>query len=167
MDDNINYNKSSNNKKVIIIILCLIVIVCLGVFIYFKFIKTAKNETTNEQNIIENSKNNNMADNNGNSEITNTDIDYKEKATFLMTIEDVFSITGRGTVVTGRIEKGTINVNDSVKIIGLNGETRTTTVVGIETLRENLDSATVGDNVGLLLKNIKKDEVESGQVLAK
>lgn len=158
MDDNINYNKSSNNKKVIIIILCLIVIVCLSVFIYFKFIKTAKNETNNEPNIIEN---------NDNSEITNIDTDYKEKATFLMTIEDVFSITGRGTVVTGRIEKGTINVNDSVKIIGLNGETRTTTVVGIETLRENLDSATVGDNVGLLLKNIKKDEVESGQVLVK
>lgn len=153
-----------NNTNKIIIAICLIVIICVGVFVYFRFIKVSKNESTDVQNITENSGNSN----NRTDTSYNKDPNYKEKATFLMTIEDVFSITGRGTVVTGRIEKGTIKVNDTVQIIGVNGEViKTTTIIGIEVLRENLDSATVGDNVGLILKNIKKDEVEKGQVLTK
>ena len=85
---------------------------------------------------------------------------------FLMPIEDVFSIEGRGTVVTGRIERGTINLNDEAEIVGL-GETRKTVVTGIEMFNKSLDEGRAGDNAGLLLRGTKKDEVERGMVLAK
>ncbi len=85
---------------------------------------------------------------------------------FLMPIEDVFTITGRGTVVTGRIERGKINVGDEVEIIGL-GDTRKTTVTGIEMFRKLLDEGLAGDNIGALLRGIDKNAVERGMVLAK
>ena len=84
---------------------------------------------------------------------------------FLMPIEDVFSITGRGTVVTGRIEQGVVNVSDTVEIIGIK-DTTSTTVTGVEMFRKLLDRGEAGDNVGVLLRGTKKDEVERGQVLA-
>jgi elongation factor Tu len=84
---------------------------------------------------------------------------------FAMPIEDVFSITGRGTVVTGRIEAGTLNVGDQVEIVGLR-ELQTTTVTGIEMFRKLLDEGRAGDNVGLLLRGIGKEDVERGQVIA-
>jgi elongation factor Tu len=84
---------------------------------------------------------------------------------FLMPIEDVFSITGRGTVVTGRVEQGMLNVGDSVEIVGLR-ELQTTTVTGVEMFRKLLDEAQAGDNVGLLLRGIGKEDVERGQVVA-
>jgi elongation factor Tu len=83
---------------------------------------------------------------------------------FLMSIEDVFSITGRGTVVTGRVEQGTLRVGTEVEIVGLR-ETQKTTVTGVEMFRKLLDEAVAGDNVGLLLRGIGKDEVERGQVI--
>jgi elongation factor Tu len=82
-----------------------------------------------------------------------------------MSVEDVFSITGRGTVATGRIERGTIKVNDTVEIIGLR-DTTTSVVTGIEMFRKLLDSGQAGDNVGILLRGIEKDGIERGQVLA-
>jgi len=85
---------------------------------------------------------------------------------FLLPIEDIFSITGRGTVVTGRVERGTVKVGDEVEIVGF-GETRRTVVTGVEMFRKILDQAQAGDNVGCLLRGIGKDEVERGQVLAK
>ena len=85
---------------------------------------------------------------------------------FLMSIEDVFSITGRGTVVTGRIEQGVLNVNEEVEIVGLK-ETRKTVATGIEMFRKLLDQGVAGDNVGVLLRGVGKDDVERGQVLAK
>jgi elongation factor Tu len=85
---------------------------------------------------------------------------------FLMPIEDIFSIQGRGTVVTGRIERGVIKVGESVEIVGIR-ETTTTTVTGVEMFRKLLDTGEAGDNVGILLRGTKKDEVERGQVLAK
>ena len=85
---------------------------------------------------------------------------------FLMPIEDVFSISGRGTVVTGRIERGTLKLGDDVDIVGFR-ETRTTKVTGIEMFRKEMDEAQAGDNVGVLLRGIGKDEVERGMVLAK
>jgi elongation factor Tu len=85
---------------------------------------------------------------------------------FLMPIEDVFTITGRGTVVTGRIERGKVNVGDEVEIIGL-GDTRKTIVTGIEMFRKQLDEGLAGDNVGALLRGIDKTTVERGMVLAK
>ncbi len=86
---------------------------------------------------------------------------------FLMPIEDVFSITGRGTVVTGRIERGVINVNDTVDIIGIKDKTLTTTVTGVEMFRKLLDQGQAGDNVGLLLRGVKREEVERGQCVIK
>ncbi len=86
---------------------------------------------------------------------------------FLMAVEDVFTITGRGTVVTGRVERGTLKVGDEVEIVGLSEEKRKTVVTGIEMFRKQLDEAIAGDNVGVLLRGITKDEVERGQVLAK
>jgi elongation factor Tu len=86
---------------------------------------------------------------------------------FLMPIEDVFTITGRGTVVTGRIERGIINVNETIEIVGIKEKVQTTTVTGVEMFRKLLDSGMAGDNVGLLLRGIKREEVERGQVCVK
>jgi len=86
---------------------------------------------------------------------------------FLMPIEDVFSIKGRGTVVTGRIERGEVKVNETVEIVGIRPKTTSTVVTGVEMFRKSLDEGLAGDNVGLLLRGIEKDDVERGQVAAK
>ena len=96
-------------------------------------------------------------------------IDAPERDTdkpFLMSIEDVFTISGRGTVVTGRVERGELKINDEVEIVGLR-DTQKTVVTGIEMFRKSLDSAMAGDNAGALLRGISRDQVERGQVLAK
>jgi len=85
---------------------------------------------------------------------------------FLMPIEDVFSIKGRGTVVTGRIERGKVNVNEEIEVVGLR-DTKKTVVTGVEMFRKTLDEGQAGDNVGILLRGVEKDDVERGQVLAK
>ncbi|MDG4657862.1 elongation factor Tu [Ectobacillus antri] len=86
---------------------------------------------------------------------------------FLMPVEDVFSITGRGTVATGRVERGIVKVGDAVEIVGLAEETKNTTVTGVEMFRKLLDQAQAGDNIGALLRGIARDEIQRGQVLAK
>jgi len=86
---------------------------------------------------------------------------------FLMPIEDIFSITGRGTVVTGRVERGIVKVGEEVEIVGMAAEARKTVVTGVEMFRKLLDEGQAGDNIGALLRGIDKDEVERGQVLAK
>ncbi|MDP9431762.1 MAG: elongation factor Tu [Actinomycetota bacterium] len=86
---------------------------------------------------------------------------------FLMPIEDVFTITGRGTVVTGRVERGIVKVNETVDIVGIKETTSSTTVTGVEMFRKLLDQGQAGDNVGLLLRGIKRDDVERGQVIVK
>jgi len=86
---------------------------------------------------------------------------------FIMPVEDVFTITGRGTVVTGRVERGTVKVGDEVEIVGLMPEPRKTVVTGVEMFRKILDRAEAGDNIGVLLRGIQRTEVERGQVLAK
>jgi elongation factor Tu len=86
---------------------------------------------------------------------------------FLMPIEDVFTITGRGTVVTGKVERGTLKVNETVEIVGIKETKQTTTVTGIEMFRKLLDTAEAGENVGLLLRGIKREDVERGQVVCK
>ena len=85
---------------------------------------------------------------------------------FLLPIEDVFSISGRGTVVTGRVERGIIHVGDEIEIVGLK-ETQKTTCTGVEMFRKLLDEGQAGDNVGVLLRGTKREDVERGQVLAK
>ena len=86
---------------------------------------------------------------------------------FLMPVEDVFTITGRGTVATGRVERGELKLNDTVEIVGIAEETRSTVVTGIEMFRKLLDSAVAGDNIGALLRGIDRKEIQRGQVLAK
>ena len=86
---------------------------------------------------------------------------------FLMPVEDVFTITGRGTVATGRVERGELKLGDTVEIVGLSEEKKSTTVTGIEMFRKMLDSAVAGDNIGALLRGVQRNEIERGQVLAK
>ena len=86
---------------------------------------------------------------------------------FLMPVEDVFTITGRGTVATGRVERGTIKLQDEVEIVGLSKESKKTVVTGVEMFRKLLDQAEAGDNIGVLLRGIQREEIERGQVLAK
>ena len=86
---------------------------------------------------------------------------------FLMPVEDVFTITGRGTVATGRVERGTLHLNDEVEIVGVKEETQKTVITGIEMYRKLLDEAQAGDNIGALLRGINRDQIERGQVLAK
>ena len=96
-------------------------------------------------------------------------VDTPERETdkpFLMPVEDVFTITGRGTVATGRVERGTIRVNEPVEIVGIK-DTRTSVVTGVEMFRKLLDKGEAGDNIGALLRGVSRDEVERGQVLAK
>ena len=93
--------------------------------------------------------------------------DRKEDLPFLMPVEDVFTITGRGTVATGRVERGVLKMSDEVEIVGLTDETRKTVVTGIEMFRKLLDYAEAGDNIGCLLRGIQRNEIERGQVLAK
>ena len=86
---------------------------------------------------------------------------------FLMPVEDVFTITGRGTVATGRVEQGTIKVGEQVEIVGIRPQTTSTVVTGVEMFRKLLDQGQAGDNIGVLLRGTKRDEIERGQVLAK
>jgi elongation factor Tu len=86
---------------------------------------------------------------------------------FLMPVEDVFTITGRGTVITGRIERGIVKVNEEVEIVGIKAESQKTTVTGVEMFRKLLDEGQAGENVGLLLRGTKREDVERGQVVCK
>ena len=86
---------------------------------------------------------------------------------FLLPVEDVFTITGRGTVATGRLERGTVKLNDPAEIVGLSTEKKSTVITGIEMFRKQMDSAEAGDNVGLLLRGVQRTEIERGQVLVK
>lgn len=85
---------------------------------------------------------------------------------FLMPVEDIFSITGRGTVATGRVERGTVKVGDTVEIVGLTNEKRSVVVTGVEMFKKQLDQAEAGDNIGALLRGVQRNEIERGQVLA-
>ena len=86
---------------------------------------------------------------------------------FLMPVEDVFTITGRGTVATGRVERGTLHLNDNLEILGVKEDVQTTVVTGIEMFRKQLDEAQAGDNIGALLRGINRDQIVRGQVLCK
>src|SRR5699024_9490475 len=86
---------------------------------------------------------------------------------FLMPIEDVFTITGRGTVATGRVERGVVKVSDEVEIIGIKDEIKKTVITGVEMFRKMMEEAEAGDNIGALLRGIDREEIQRGQVLAK
>ena len=167
-------NQNRNKKSIVVPIIIVVVLAVAAVFGASKLMKkdTPVNNDTNNQQVQETNttNNDNTTNSNGNSTGTvdpNTNLTYDKDGAFLMPIEDVFTITGRGTVVTGRIERGTIKLNDEVQIIGLDHEIITTTVTGIEMFRKSLDYAEAGDNAGLLLKDVSREDVERGQVIAK
>lgn len=162
---NENFN-SKNNMKKISIIICVIVIICILLLAYFKFIK-ADNKTIDNNPTINSSKNSNLNTSNESPIDSSNTLEYDINGSFLMAIEDIFTIQDKGTVVTGKIERGTVNLNDTIQIIGLNDEIKTAIVTGIEMLRKPIDTAEAGDYVGVILKDIAKTEVKRGQVLAK
>lgn len=152
-----NQNKNSNKKTIVLVIttiLILAVIVVLCVSILMNKNDSKNNNQTNNQEVNENTNSS-----------SNTKNDYN--STFLMPIEDVFLISGAGTFVTGRIERGTISVGDEVQITGLNHKTISTTVNRIEMYKKSVDSAKAGDNVQIGLTNVSRTDIEVGQVLIK
>lgn len=160
------------NNKALVIVAILIVVGIVAAVLYFNNQdkkETTNNETPNNSEVENNNSQNNDQQNNNSTgsveEGTNTT--YDENGAFLFSIEDVFTITGRGTVVTGTVERGKLNVGDTVQIIGLSEEILTAEVTGIEMFRSQKDEASVGDNVGILLKDITREQVQRGQVLAK
>ena len=154
-------NENKKNYKNLIIIFLIFLIICIGIFIYFKLTKNNKNENT----INNTAESNNYTNSSTNNEIDTNTTDNKESS-FLMYINDVFNMTGRGIAVTGEIKRGTIKVNDEVEIIGLNEEKKLVKVKEIILKRKLVNTATVGDDAGIILENIKLDEVKRGQVLA-
>lgn len=155
-----------NNKAKFYIIggLLFIVGAVLGLFLG-KMVYSKNNTTDNTNN---NSNNNDVSNNNGEYPITITnDVIGDENGPFLMTLEDVFTLTGRGTVVTGKVLRGTVRSGDKIQVLGLNRETIEVEVDSIEAFRKNIEVGTPGIELGLLLKNINRDDVLKGQVLAK
>ena len=169
MNSQINAS-GSNDKNIkakfyIIGGLLFIVGAVLGLFLG-KMVYSKNNITDNTNN---NSNNNNdVSDNNGEYPITITnDVIGDENGPFLMTLEDVFTLTGRGTVVTGKVLRGTVRSGDKIQVLGLNREAMEVEVDGIEAFRKNIEVGTPGIELGLLLKNINRDDVLKGQVLVK
>ena len=166
--NNDQISKKSKIKNIILIIVMLLAIASIvtGIFLL-------KNDN---EKVVENSKdslNNNIIDEEVEEAYSigvvdeDTNITYDENGAFLFSIEDVFTISGRGTVVTGRVQRGTVKVGDKVQIIGLNEEILTTEVIGVEMFREQKDKATIGENAGIILKDVTRDQVARGQILAK
>jgi len=151
---NNNNHKNNNNNKVIVTIIISIILVGICYLVCAKFMKE-------EDNI--------PPQNNDNTNIVNpsTDLTKDENGAFLMAIVDVFSLSSGTTIVTGTVERGTVKVGDTIQIIGLGHDIITTTVQTIELSRKAVEQAKVGDNIGVWLKDVSKDELERGQVLAK
>ena len=155
------------SKKVLVVIAVLAIIIIAGIVLFGN--QSKKEATNNEQSNNSGVENNNEEKNNSStgSVEAGTNTTYDENGAFLFSIEDVFTITGRGTVVTGNVQRGKLKVGDTVQIVGLSEEILTTEVTGIEMFREQKDEATVGDNAGIVLKDITREQVQRGQVLAK
>lgn len=156
----------------IIIIISILIIGTVGIGIFMK--ETSKRATgnNNQKNIQDNYQNNNEIDNNNSDVIEKFNFDEASETcdkdeSFQLDIEDVFAITGRGTVASGKIIRGTVKVGDKVQIIGLDHETITTTVEGIEQFRNEKDFAECGNNVGLLIKDVAREDIERGQTISK
>ena len=152
------------------LIVAIIIVVLVGIYFGKDYLfksenQPNKNDTNNSQ---ENNNQNDNQNNNNNQQQNNTDNSNVKPSSdaFLLAIEDVFTITGRGTVVTGKVERGSVKVGDEIEILGLGAKKRAV-ISSIEMFREMKDVAETGDNAGLLLKDISRDEVERGQVLAK
>ncbi len=168
-----NQNHSNNKKSmngIIIVVIILLIVIAIGIFyLTTKDKKLDKTDVDNNTNQTVEKEEQNSTESNSNisgSVDSNTNTNYDENGAFLMPIEDIFTITGRGTLVTGKVSRGKIKVGDTIQIIGLDKEIKTTVVKGIEISRKSVDEATVGDDVGILL-SIAREELEIGQVVAK
>lgn len=168
--------KKSNKGLVVLAILIVIGIVVAVLYFNNQNKNEPTNNDTSNNSEVENNNNDNQNNdlqnddeqNNNSTGIVDeeTNTTYDENGAFLFSIEDVFTITGRGTVVTGNVQRGKVKVGDTVQIIGLDQEILTTEVTGIEMFREQKDEATIGDNAGIVLKDITREQVQRGQVLA-
>ncbi len=148
---------SKNGIKWVIIIIVALVVIALIVFGVSKLFN--KPEQNTPQELPTSEPINNVEPIN--------DANVPSSDAFLMYVEDVFSITGRGTIVTGRIKRGTVSLDDNVQIVGLDNKVVDSVVTGIEVFRKQLDTASEGENVGLLLRGVSRDQVERGQVISK
>lgn len=161
-----------SKKGLAIVVVLVIIAVIVGIVLFGNQDKkgSTNNDTPNNPKVENNNNQNNKQQNNNSTgrveEGTNTN--YDENGAFLFSIEDVFTITNRGTLVTGDVQRGKVKVGDIVQIIGLSKEILTTEVMEVQLTRNKIiDEATVGDSIGILLKDIAKDQVQRGQVLAK
>ena len=141
-------NMQDNKKKSLLPIIIILILIVIAIF---SITKGLLGNSKSSQNKVD----------------SNINLTYDEDGAFLMTVDDTFTITGRGITVTGKILRGTIKENDKVQIIGLNHKIMTTTVTDISIFRESRDYAKIGENVGILLKDVSKEDIETGQVLAK
>ena len=158
--------KKSNSSLIIILIIAIII----GIFVLKpkggnNSNSNSNSNSTSNSNVEINSNSN--VESNSNSNTTTINTNYDKDGAFLMPIDDVFTITGKGTVVTGKISRGTIKVNDEIEIIGLNHEVKTTIVTAISKSRQQVESAQIGESVGLTLKDVSREEIEEGQVVVK
>lgn len=162
---NNNDNQKNNNKTFIIIVIVLLVIGG-GIFYFTTKNKKLENEDNknNSNQVVEPDKDNNTNNSSENTNVDNDDVNVGEA--FLMPIDGIYEITGKRVVVTGKVITGTLKAGDNVQIIGLDEESKTTTVVSIETLKASTDVASAGNVVGILLSEFTKDDVKKGQVLA-
>lgn len=156
------------SKKCLAIIAVLVIIIIAGIVLFGN--QSQKETTNNEQSNNSGVENNNEQKNNNStgSVEAGTNTTYDENGAFLFSIEDVFTIRGRGTAVMGKVQRGKLKVGDTVQIVGLSEEILTTEVTGIEHLREQKEEITIGDIAsGIFLKDITSEQVQRGQVLAK
>lgn len=181
MQSNYNQNNNLNNMPQPsrksnrgLLVLIIIIMVIIGIFVLKPKDGNNPNSNSNSNSNVEsnsnsqsNSSSNSNIESNSNSNTTTINTNYDKDGAFFMPINDVFTITGKGTVVTGKITRGTIKLNDEIEIIGLNHEVKTTIVTGITSNREQWDSAQIGDSVALTLKDVSREEIEPGQVVAK
>ncbi len=165
-----NYNVKNNKNGKIVIILVTIIIAGICILAFTKVMKSSeeKNHSDMQQN-QQNSTNQNNNDNNNNTNgigDSNADLTYDKTGAFLMPIEDIFTITGKGTVISGRIERGSIKIGETIQIIGMNHEIITTTISEIEKSKEKTNFDEAGEYVGVFFKYVIREDIERGQVLA-
>ena len=161
----ISMQNKSSKLEINPIILVIIIVVGLLIGLGIGYLIGNKTKKCNIQECPQCDNKCNVSDDS--NEPNNTvNTNYDKEGSFLLSIEDVFTITGRGTVVTGTVERGSIKLNDKVQIVGLGATNKIVEVVGIEAFRKQLDKAEAGDNVGLLLKDVAKEDVQRGQVLS-
>ena len=160
----INNNDKKRETKLFSVIIITILVVSIT-FVGSKLIKRIffKQNNNNIQQVQEDGNTSEES----NVDISHSNINYDKNNSLLIPVEDVFIVRGRGTVVTGRVERGSIKLNDEIQIIGLNHEVITTTVTEMDTSTNNSQTAQSGENVGIFLKDISRDQIEIGQVIAK